>query len=70
MNRNFPLTGPQIYTTKQVAQMFKISTARVRRIARDRNIRPVISTGRSHIWTASQVELMRPGAVGRPKRSD
>ena len=54
-------------TTAEVATALGVTKRRVLQIAKARGIKPHRVYGQMHVWTASQVELLRPGPTGRPR---
>ena len=51
-------------TTRQVAERLGVSPRRVLALAKDRRVAPAMIAGRSKLWQASDVERLRPRAVG------
>lgn len=64
----------ELLTTREVAKLLGISVRRVQALARERHARLGIGWQvpgtRTWLFRPEEVELLRPGPPGRPKRDD
>lgn len=54
------------FSTPQVAAILGVSLGRVRQLAANRGIQPIMRISRMALWSPSQVEALRPGPPGTP----
>lgn len=58
---------PDLLTTVDVARILGVSLMRVRRLALSRGL---TRRGRDWVFTAADVERLRPGPTGRPPKAE
>ena len=56
-------------TTAQIAQTLKVTPRRVLAIAKARGVVPLHKVGSACWWAHTATEAMKPGKVGRPRKS-